>query len=66
MQNRTSRVDSVAGRMSDWITVALVCVCVCVGVKVGYSLLLGHVANPLTLAWILLTDPFSSNKHTSP
>lgn len=43
------------------------CVCVvCVGVKVGYSLLLGHVANPLTLAWILLTDPFSSNKHTSP
>ena len=55
------------GRMSDWITVALVCVCVCVcvwGVKVGYSLLLGHVANPLTLAWILLTDPFSSNKHT--
>lgn len=52
--------------MSDWITVALVCVCVCVGVKVGYSLLLGHVANPLTLAWILLTDPFSSNKHTSP
>ena len=38
----------------------------CVGVKVGYSLLLGHVANPLTLAWILLTDPFSSNKHTSP
>lgn len=50
--------------MSDWLTV--VCVRVC-WVKVGYSLLLGHVANPLTLAWILLTDPFSSNKtHTPP
>lgn len=47
--------------MSAWLAV----VCLCVGgVKVGYSLLLGHVANPLTLAWILLTDPFSSNKHT--
>lgn len=41
--------------MSDWLPV------LCGGVKVGYSLLLGHVANPLTLAWILLADPFSSS-----
>lgn len=44
-----------------WLAHCRVCVC---GVKVGYSLLLGHVANPLTLAWIPLPDPFSSNKHT--
>lgn len=35
-------------------------------VKVGYSLLLGHVSNPTTLAWILIPDPFSSNKRSWP
>lgn len=41
----------------------LALLCVWRGVKVGYSLLLGHVSNPLTLAWILLPDAFSSNTH---
>lgn len=60
LQNRQNVKSELCGTMSDWLAL----LSVCGGVKVGYSLLLGHVSNPLTLAWILLPDAFSSNKHT--